>query len=248
MHAAPTKNSEGMRERSNEELLAHAAFLLTAGAAMPSAMRPITQGRIRSGGRGQGARMREGLGVEMETLRYVGRHGDLAKLSTYATATSSDGGSSRCPRRALARHQVAVAAAFLSSPSLGSNRRRSWGAHAWRQPSRWRRTPAPAPRPQPDQAPASTRSFNTALVSLRIYSVDGQSSHDRRVPRARRSNPPAGRCSIPTSMRLLATGPHVCEPRAEAVAEVGAKVHLSCFDRRRRDQLIKARNGRLHDR
>jgi simple sugar transport system substrate-binding protein len=29
---------------------------------------------------------------------------------------------------------------------------------------------------------------------------------------------------------LLATGPHVCEAAAEAVKEVGAKVHLSCFD------------------
>lgn len=29
---------------------------------------------------------------------------------------------------------------------------------------------------------------------------------------------------------LLATGPHVCEAAAEAVAEVGADVHLSCFD------------------
>jgi len=29
---------------------------------------------------------------------------------------------------------------------------------------------------------------------------------------------------------LLATGPHVCEAAAAAVAEVGAKVHLSCFD------------------
>lgn len=29
---------------------------------------------------------------------------------------------------------------------------------------------------------------------------------------------------------LLATGPHVCEAAAEAVAEVGAEVHLSCFD------------------
>ena len=29
---------------------------------------------------------------------------------------------------------------------------------------------------------------------------------------------------------LLATGPQVCEAAAEAVAEVGAKVHLSCFD------------------
>ena len=29
---------------------------------------------------------------------------------------------------------------------------------------------------------------------------------------------------------LLAVGPHVCEAAAEAVAEVGAEVHLSCFD------------------
>lgn len=29
---------------------------------------------------------------------------------------------------------------------------------------------------------------------------------------------------------LLATGPHVCEAAAEAVEEVGATVHLSCFD------------------
>lgn len=29
---------------------------------------------------------------------------------------------------------------------------------------------------------------------------------------------------------LLATGPHVCEAAAEAIKEVGAKVHLSCFD------------------
>jgi len=29
---------------------------------------------------------------------------------------------------------------------------------------------------------------------------------------------------------LLATGPHVCEAAAAAVAEVGATVHLSCFD------------------
>ncbi len=29
---------------------------------------------------------------------------------------------------------------------------------------------------------------------------------------------------------LLAVGPHVCEAAAEAVAEVGGKVHLSCFD------------------
>ena len=29
---------------------------------------------------------------------------------------------------------------------------------------------------------------------------------------------------------LLAVGPHVCEAAAEAIAEVGADVHLSCFD------------------
>lgn len=29
---------------------------------------------------------------------------------------------------------------------------------------------------------------------------------------------------------LLAVGPHVCEAAAEAVAEVGADIHLSCFD------------------
>ena len=29
---------------------------------------------------------------------------------------------------------------------------------------------------------------------------------------------------------LLATGPHVCEAAAEAVEEVGADIHLSCFD------------------
>ena len=29
---------------------------------------------------------------------------------------------------------------------------------------------------------------------------------------------------------MLATGPHVCEAAAAAIAEVGAKVHLSCFD------------------
>ena len=29
---------------------------------------------------------------------------------------------------------------------------------------------------------------------------------------------------------ILAVGPHVCEAAAEAVAEVGAEVHLSCFD------------------
>ena len=29
---------------------------------------------------------------------------------------------------------------------------------------------------------------------------------------------------------LLATGPHVCEAAAKAVDEVGAKIHLSCFD------------------
>ena len=29
---------------------------------------------------------------------------------------------------------------------------------------------------------------------------------------------------------LLAVGPHVCEAAAEAVDEVGADVHLSCFD------------------
>jgi simple sugar transport system substrate-binding protein len=29
---------------------------------------------------------------------------------------------------------------------------------------------------------------------------------------------------------VLATGPHVCEAAADAIAEVGAKVHLSCFD------------------
>lgn len=29
---------------------------------------------------------------------------------------------------------------------------------------------------------------------------------------------------------LLATGPHVCEAAAEAVEEVGAEIHLSCFD------------------
>ena len=29
---------------------------------------------------------------------------------------------------------------------------------------------------------------------------------------------------------LLATGPHVCEAAADAVEEVGADIHLSCFD------------------
>ncbi len=36
--------------------------------------------------------------------------------------------------------------------------------------------------------------------------------------------------SDPDIDALLATGPHVCEAAAEAVEEVGATVHLSCFD------------------
>ena len=34
----------------------------------------------------------------------------------------------------------------------------------------------------------------------------------------------------PSLNALLAVGPHVCEAAAAAVADVGAKVHLSCFD------------------
>ncbi|MGH0348864.1 sugar ABC transporter substrate-binding protein [Sinorhizobium meliloti] len=42
---------------------------------------------------------------------------------------------------------------------------------------------------------------------------------------------------------LLATGPHVCEAAAAAVEEVGAKVHLSCFDLSARViDLVKAGN------
>ncbi len=78
-------------------------------------------------------------------------------------------------------------------------------------------------------------SFNAGLVSrcegyfaglgqeLNMHDV----SNDVAEIRARTS---AALQADPAIDGILATGPHVCEAAAEAIADVGAEVHLSCFD------------------
>ena len=37
-------------------------------------------------------------------------------------------------------------------------------------------------------------------------------------------------CADPSVDAILAAGPHVCDAAAWAIAEVGASIHLACFD------------------
>ncbi len=77
--------------------------------------------------------------------------------------------------------------------------------------------------------------FNTALVARceGYFASMGQDlnmidvSNDVAQIQARTS---AALQADPSIDALLATGPHVCEAAAAAVRDVGAKVHLSCFD------------------
>ncbi len=77
--------------------------------------------------------------------------------------------------------------------------------------------------------------FNTALVSRceGYFKAVGQKlnmidvSNDVAQIKTRTA---AALQADPSINALLATGPHVCEAAAKAIDEVGAKVHLSCFD------------------
>lgn len=78
-------------------------------------------------------------------------------------------------------------------------------------------------------------SFNTALVDRcrGYFSALGQDlnmidvSNDVSQIKTRTA---AALQADPDVDALLAVGPHVCEAAAQAVADVGAEVHLSCFD------------------
>jgi len=77
--------------------------------------------------------------------------------------------------------------------------------------------------------------FNTALVSRceGYFKSMGQKlnmidvSNDVAQIKTRTA---AALQSDPSINALLATGPHVCEAAAKAIEEVGAEIHLSCFD------------------
>ena len=77
--------------------------------------------------------------------------------------------------------------------------------------------------------------FNTALVSRCAGYFDAMGMDlnmiDVSNDVAQIKTRTAAALSADTSIDgILAVGPHVCEAAAEAVADVGAEVHLSCFD------------------
>lgn len=183
------------------------------------------------------------LGVELEyNFAPSGDMADMAKLIEAATATQPDGLIVSLPDAdALGGAIKAAVDAGIPVITINSGLEASKEVGALMhvgQPEKLAGTAAG------DRAKAegvtkplclNQEAFNTALVDRcqGYFDAMGQElnmidvSNDVAQIKTRTA---AALQADPSIDGLLATGPHVCEAAAEAVAEVGATVHLSCFD------------------
>ncbi len=228
-------------------ILSLTAFLLFAGAAMAEKyiMVTHTQGTdpfwpvVEKGGRDAA----EALGVEFE-YRFApsGDMADMAKLIEAAVATNPDGLVVSLPDPdALGNAIRAAADAGIPVVTINSGLESSKDVGAIMhvgQPERL------AGEKAGERAMAegvtnglclNQEAFNTALVDRCTGYFDAMGkelnmidvSNDVAQIKTRTAAALQADASIDA---LLAVGPHVCEAAAEAVADIGAEIHLSCFD------------------
>lgn len=228
-------------------ILSLTAFLLFAGAAMAEKyiMVTHTQGTdpfwpvVEKGGRDAA----EALGVEFE-YRFApsGDMADMAKLIEAAVATNPDGLVVSLPDPdALGNAIRAAADAGIPVVTINSGLESSKDVGAIMhvgQPEQL------AGEKAGERAMAegvtnglclNQEAFNTALVDRCTGYFDAMGkelnmidvSNDVAQIKTRTAAALQADASIDA---LLAVGPHVCEAAAEAVADIGAEIHLSCFD------------------
>jgi len=224
-----------------------AAFLLTAGAAHAEryVMVTHTQGTdpfwpvVEKGAKDAA----KALGVELEyNFAPSGDMADMAKLIESATATKPDGLIVSLPDAAALGGAIKAAVAagvpvITINSGLESSKELGALMHVGQPESL--AGEAAGTRAKAEGATKALclnqEAFNTALVArcegyfksmgqkLNMIDVSNDVAQIKtRTAAALQANPDVN--------ALLATGPHVCEAAAAAVAEVGAKVHLSCFD------------------
>ncbi len=228
-------------------ILSFAALMLFAGSAMAEKyiMVTHTQGTdpfwpvVEKGGRDAA----EALGVEFE-YRFApsGDMADMAKLIESAVATNPDGLVVSLPDPdALGNAIRAAANAGIPVVTINSGLESSKDVGAIMhvgQPERL------AGEKAGERAMAegvtnglclNQEAFNTALVDRCTGYFDAMGKDLNMIDVSNdvaqiKTRTAAALQADPSIDALLAIGPHVCEAAAEAVDEIGAEIHLACFD------------------
>ncbi len=228
-------------------ILSFAALMLFAGSAMAEKyiMVTHTQGTdpfwpvVEKGGRDAA----EALGVEFE-YRFApsGDMADMAKLIESAVATNPDGLVVSLPDPdALGNAIRAAANAGIPVVTINSGLESSKAVGAIMhvgQPERL------AGEKAGERAMAegvtnglclNQEAFNTALVDRCTGYFDAMGKDLNMIDVSNdvaqiKTRTAAALQADPSIDALLAIGPHVCEAAAEAVDEIGAEIHLACFD------------------
>lgn len=228
-------------------ILSFAALMLFAGSAMAEKyiMVTHTQGTdpfwpvVEKGGRDAA----EALGVEFE-YRFApsGDMADMAKLIESAVATNPDGLVVSLPDPdALGNAIRAAANAGIPVVTINSGLESSKDVGAIMhvgQPERL------AGEKAGERAMAegvtnglclNQEAFNTALVDRCTGYFDAMGKDLNMIDVSNdvaqiKTRTAAALQADPSIDALLAIGPHVCEAAAEAVDEIGTKIHLACFD------------------
>lgn len=224
-----------------------AALMLFAGSAMAEKyiMVTHTQGTdpfwpvVEKGGRDAA----EALGVEFE-YRFApsGDMADMAKLIESAVATNPDGLVVSLPDAAALGNAIRAAAdAGIPVVTINSGLESSKDVGAIMhvgQPERL------AGEKAGERAMAegvtnglclNQEAFNTALVDRCTGYFDAMGKELNMIDVSNdvaqiKTRTAAALQADPSIDALLAIGPHVCEAAAEAVEEIGAEIHLACFD------------------
>ncbi|MCY4101141.1 MAG: sugar ABC transporter substrate-binding protein [Rhodobacteraceae bacterium] len=224
-----------------------AALVLFAGSAMAEKyiMVTHTQGTdpfwpvVEKGGRDAA----EALGVEFE-YRFAasGDMADMAKLIESAVATNPDGLVVSLPDPAALGNAIRAAAdAGIPVVTINSGLESSKDVGAIMhvgQPERL------AGEKAGERAMAegvtnglclNQEAFNTALVDRCTGYFDAMGKELNMIDVSNdvaqiKTRTAAALQADPSIDALLAIGPHVCEAAAEAVDEIGAEIHLACFD------------------
>ncbi|MXZ50719.1 MAG: sugar ABC transporter substrate-binding protein [Rhodobacteraceae bacterium] len=228
-------------------ILSFAALMLFAGSAMAEKyiMVTHTQGTdpfwpvVEKGGRDAA----EALGVEFE-YRFAasGDMADMAKLIESAVATNPDGLVVSLPDPAALGNAIRAAAdAGIPVVTINSGLESSKDVGAIMhvgQPERL------AGEKAGERAMAegvtnglclNQEAFNTALVDRCTGYFDAMGKELNMIDVSNdvaqiKTRTAAALQADPSIDALLAIGPHVCEAAAEAVDEIGAEIHLACFD------------------
>ncbi|MEM7404418.1 MAG: sugar ABC transporter substrate-binding protein [Pseudomonadota bacterium] len=183
------------------------------------------------------------VGAQLEyNFAPTGDMADMAKLIEAATATQPDGLIVSLPDAAALGNAIKGAASAgipVITINSGLESSKSLGAlmHIG-QPEKLAGTEA-GNRAKSEGATnglcLNQEAFNTALVDRCTGYFDAMGKKLNMIDVSNdvaqiKTRTAAALQADPSIDALLAVGPHVCEAAAEAVADVGAKVHLSCFD------------------